>query len=184
LTAGVSQTCPVVHKDRQVVNLFADAAGSPPCIAGVIFGHEKVFAYSEVLPEDILRTFEWRDDDQNIGREMLAILVSLVTFASVVKGRLVRVWTDNVGAECSLRKGSAKCADHHRIVFGIYWFAAMLDCKLWFERVGSKDNIADEPSRNEFRGLQYFGAELVDAVLPAQLRDSSSWASGQLAFEK
>jgi hypothetical protein len=54
----------------------------------------------------------------------------------------------------------------------------------FFERVGSKDNIADEPSRNEFRGLQYFGAELVDAVLPAQLRDSSSWASGQLAFEK
>ena len=67
---------------------------------------------------------------------------------------MVRVWSDNVGAECTLRTGTASCNDHNLLVYAVWLEAIRHGLTLWFERVPSDDNIADEPSRNLFATIE------------------------------
>ena len=65
----------------------------------------------------------------------------------VIAGCRVHAFTDNVGGECALKAGAARCEDHNMIVHAIWAFAAKYKLPIWFDRVPSKDNLADEPSR-------------------------------------
>ena len=107
----------------------------------------RVLAYKHDVSNVVLDAYRERNDAQIMTVEIMAILVGLHTFGDVIRGASVRVWTDNVGGECTLRKGSAKQEDHNLLVFAVWFAAARLGCALWFERVGAKDNIADQPSR-------------------------------------
>ena len=60
------------------------------------------------------------------------------------------IWSDNTGAEASTRKGSAKEFDHLSLVHGIWLRAAELNLELFVKRVPTKDNIADDPSRERY----------------------------------
>ena len=65
----------------------------------------------------------------------------------MIAGCRVHAFTDNVGGECALKAGAARCEDHNMIVHAIWAFAAKQKLPIWFDRVRSKDNLADEPSR-------------------------------------
>ena len=97
-------------------------------------------------------------DKQIMGLEILAILIAMHSFGNRLSGKVVRVWSDNVGAECVLRSGYAGAEDHNVIVHLKWMAAADLRCELHFERVASDFNLADEPSRNEFEALRQLGA--------------------------
>ena len=109
--------------------------------------------------------------------EIMAILVALTTFSTVLRGASVRVWTDNVGGECALRKGSARQEDHNLLVFAVWLHAARIGCSLWFERVGTKDNIADQPSRGYDEAVTRLGARWVEAVVPGELGRPAEWVN-------
>ena len=70
-----------------------------------------------------------------MGQELLAIAVGLCTFLPKLKGRCVRVWTDNKGGECCLRSGAARAGDHNLLVHALWLLAAKEDFGLWVERV-------------------------------------------------
>ena len=75
--------------------------------------------YTDWAPaETVLDTFVNRNDDQIMGKELLAIAVGLSTFAQQLAGRSVRVWTDNVGCEGALKCGAARSSDHNLLVHG------------------------------------------------------------------
>ena len=54
-------------------------------------------------------------------------------------------------------KGSAKQFDHNQIVHDIWSMALVGKVALWIERVPSKFNIADSPSRHEWGILHDLG---------------------------
>ncbi len=55
----------------------------------------------------------------------------------------------NVGASSAhVTAGSAKVFDHACLVHGLWTTMARLHCGSWIERVPTKDNIADLPSRS------------------------------------
>ena len=66
---------------------------------------------------------------------------------------------DNTGAEASTRKGSAKHFDLCNIIHCIWSIALRGRFGLWVERVPTDDNIADLPSREDYRLLYKLGAK-------------------------
>jgi len=55
------------------------------------------------------------------------------------------------GAEKATVKGAAKAFDHNDMIHEIWMHAFIHKIKLWVERVPSKYNISDSPSRFEYQ---------------------------------
>ena len=86
-------------------------------------------------------------------------MVALSTFAPEIRGRKVLLFSDNTGAELSVTKGSAKAWDHNKMVHSIWTQALEQKMRLWIERVPSKLNISDAPSRFRYDLLSELGAQ-------------------------
>ena len=150
LQRGICESVPLKPSPQQCVDLFADAAGAPAKLAAVLVCAGR-YEYTTFDPSlEIIAALDPREDAQIMALELMAILVALRTFGPQLRGQTVRVWSDNVGAECTLRAGTASCIDHNLLVYAVWLEAIRHGLALWFERVPSDDNIADEPSRNLF----------------------------------
>ena len=53
--------------------------------------------------------------------------------------------------------------------------AAELNANLWFRRVGTDENIADDPSREDYRLLRALNAEYVCPVLDEAFWQRDAW---------
>jgi hypothetical protein len=177
LSEKIGIVWPLRSVPRQHLELFCDAEGSPPRLAGVLFSNNgaRIQAYKCDVSKIVLEAYRERSDAQIMTLEIMAILVAIYTFSDDLQGAVVRVWTDNTGGECTLRKGSAKQEDHNLLVFAVWFAAARLGCALWFERVGTKDNISDQPSRGYDDALSLLGAEWVEPVMPGELGRPADW---------
>ena len=122
-------------------------------------------------------TFVPRRDEQIMGQELLAIAVGLSTFAEQLAGRSVRIWTDNAGGEGALKGGAARSQDHNMLVHGIWLWAWRMGCSLWVERVPTKENSADLPSRESYSLVESIGGVWVQPGLEAAFWEPHKWRS-------
>ena len=180
LKLQLCQEVPLAIVRTPVIELFCDAASKPPCVAGVGIHRGAIMYTAFEVNHRIMRALEVRKDDQIMALELLAILVSLRTWGHVMSGTTVRVWTDNVGAQCTLEANYARRHDHNLIVFAIMLVAAQFGFRLWFERVGTDDNIADEPSRGKLDTLRALGAVWVPPVGTHDLHELDKLADPKL----
>ena len=74
----------------------------------------------------------------------------LELFGPEVRGGSLRLFVDNEGARCSIISGYTSNAWAARIVAQIWGEAARWDISLWIDRVPSKENPADHPSRDRW----------------------------------
>jgi hypothetical protein len=95
-------------------------------------------------------------------------MVALSTFVPELQGRRVVLYSDSRGAEHATAKGSAKAFDHNQLVHEIWTQAMRFQIHLWVQRVPSEENIADLPSKCDYRLLKELGATHRKPVL-AQL---------------
>ena len=65
--------------------------------------------------------------------------------------------------------------DHAQLVHERWTHAAECHMSLWVERVGTHDNIADLPSRGEFRVLEQAGAQYSAPTLRERYWDKVTW---------
>ena len=77
----------------------------------------------------------------------LIAIRGMSSFASLIAGRSLVLWSDDTGAEAATRKGSTKSFDHLSLVHAIWLRAAELGVELYVKRVPTEVNIADDPSR-------------------------------------
>jgi len=141
----------------QLAYLFVDARGVPPRCAAVLFVDGQCL-YTDGRPSDgMMSSFKSRADNQIMTLEILAIAVGRSTFADELRGRKVLVFSDNTGAEAASRRGSTKCSDHCRLIHEIWSHCWANSIHIWIERVPSKDNISDLPSREEYRLVEELG---------------------------
>ncbi len=168
LRRDICEVHPWVPPQTPAVHLYADARSSPPRVAAVLLA-DGVSYYTDAEPSvELLARFKERADKQITSLEMLAIAVGLSSFADLLHGRKVLLYSDNKGAEGATRKGSAKSWDHCSLIHQIWTLALVNHTHLWVGRVPSKANISDLPSREEYRLLQEMGALWREPVL-AQL---------------
>ena len=96
---------------------------------------------------------------QYIGQlELYAALIAYSTFKQELQGRKVIHWIDNTSALAALIKGYSRVPDSAQIVHAFHSLNLGLKCRVWFEYVNTKANIADEPSRGEFTLLNELGS--------------------------
>ena len=158
LVMGVAEAVPWHTELSCPVHLFVDAASTPPRCAAVLVV-DGVFHYTDVRPpQEWFGCLNWRNDNQIMTLEIAAIRVALCTFVNEIAGRKVILYSDNVGAEKATAHGSAKAFDHNALIHEIWMHVFIHKIKLWIERVPSKFNISDSPSRFEYKILEDLGA--------------------------
>ena len=86
-------------------------------------------------------------------------MVALSTFSNELQGEKVVLYSDNTGAEAATAKGSARAFDHNALVHEIWSHALRHSIHLWIERVPSKFNISDSPSRFRYKILDDLNAK-------------------------
>ena len=107
-----------------------------------------------------------RNDKQIMGLELLAVVFGLEVFLPYIKGRVLRIWTDNEGCLWSVLKGGAKEADHNELVHRLWTTCHRYQMTPWFERVPSAENLSDGPTRLDYSVVEYFGARRISAQEP------------------
>ena len=161
--------------DSSCALLFVDARGSPARCAAVLLIDGQSF-YTDGAPADEhVAHLNRRADNQITALEIMAIGVGLSTFADLLAGRKVLVFSDNTGAEvrasscaafsliwrgaqAAARKGSCRAWDLGWMIHELWTLAVLNKIHLWIERVASDDNISDLPSRERYRLLESMGA--------------------------
>ena len=180
-------------KPRPTVKVWTDACWEPdavePAGIGVVLffpeytdnnGQYHASYYTPphcVASEEVIGKFKARK--QYIGQlELYAALIAYTTFKRELQGRKVIHWIDNTGALAALIKGYSSVPDSAQIVHAFHSLNLGLKCKVWFEYVFTKANIADLPSRKDFKLLNELGSIEKDVVLPSLVSfddDAAMW---------
>ena len=161
----IHQVRPWAEPSAGVAHLFADARGAPARLAAVLLMDGGTL-WTDAEPDDALRSACCeRSDNQIMAWELLSIALGVRTFAPLLRNRRLIVWSDNVGAECAVRKGGAKAWDHSAIIHAMWLDFARVGCAPWFKRVPTDDNVADLPSREDYGLLRALGAAFVEPRL-------------------
>ena len=173
-----------LRKRAKTVDLFCDASGNPPIMAAVMLDKGCAEYCTKLVPDAIMQKFEHRKDEQIMGLELLAVLMGVETFQNKLKNRNVRVWTDNIGGECALRKQTSRMTDHNAIVHLTWLRAAQIGAGLFMNRVPTNENIADGPTRPTeevaMSILERLQAKQVPARLPGELLTAGSASTAHL----
>ena len=173
LSQKISEVSPWVGSSKPPCRLLVDAASTPPCCAAILFIDSTIRYTVWSPPAALLAKLVARQDNQIGSLEILAILLALSTFRVDLEGRKVVLYSDNVGAEKGTARGSARAWDHNRLVHQIWTVAINCRIKLWVERVPSKENLADCPSRGSVALLRDLGATWIEPYMEASLLDGA-----------
>ena len=150
----------------QWYDLFCDARSSPPRLAAVLVDKQGCCSFTDWQPDASLLGIYAQESagDKNILiLELLAIILSLSTFSHVLSTNNVKIWTDNVGGEGALRKGASRKGTANMAIHNVWTFAARQQIGIWVDRVPTKQNIADGPSREDYSTLvDVMGADWVE----------------------
>lgn len=82
--------------------------------------------------------------------ETLALLQALENYPDFFRGAELILFNDNEGAQASICKGWSTDPENQGLIERTWRQLLELDCKVWIERVPSKGNPADLPSRGQF----------------------------------
>ena len=181
LCLHIAESIPLAPRLCEVVELFTDARGTPPRVAAVLACGSALSFTDWEPPAEVLATFVARKDAQIMGLEILAVVFGLCAFLQQLRGKLVRIWVDNIGGELALSKGAARSRDHNLLIHSVWHMSVKHAFGVWVERVPSSLNIADEPSREQYDTLRALGARWVEPTLAPELWDPSAWVRSMAA---
>ena len=143
---------------------------APPCCCMHVFGvacsrsDGQVFYCGAPPSEGVVASFKAREDCQIMGREILSIALGrflserrsrlacvfvsgISSFAELISGRNVVIWSHNTGAEAITKKGIARTFGHCCLALALWKRFAELQLGAWVKRVPTEVNIADDQSR-------------------------------------
>ena len=138
---------------------------------------ELLYYTSAPVPPSTVET--WLPKQSYMGQlELLAAPFGLSTWQQLVKHRPIIVLIDNDSAASNLVKGYSPRLDSCAIVGHFWLMASHLQTMVYIDRVESKSNLADDPSRQRNDLLLRLGAIWTDPCLDsltAPSTDPSKW---------
>ena len=165
--------------------LYTDASDVPERsqrfgVGGVLintnFSPPRLQHFSWDVPPQIVQ--RWIPKQTFMGQlEILAGPIALSTWAGELSNRRCLHFVDNDSASACLVKGYSPRSDSCELV-GVYWLEASASkVDPYIERVESKSNLADGPSRFDDTELTCMGSSVVAPTIPQSIQDSSvsSW---------
>ena len=98
--------------------------------------------------------------------ELMAVLIARRFLGRKCLGRKVIWWIDNDAAKDSLISGYSDSIGSQGVIYSFYECERMFPSYLWFARVPTFPNIADDPSRGRVQQTaDKFGATVVDVTI-------------------
>ena len=94
--------------------------------------------------------------------ELLPMLVAILIWRPLIKGRQVVFYGDNDAARASLIAGRAATSVGEKILSSFVTHEFSLQLKVWFSRAPASSNIAEGPSRLDCREVETLGSVLMD----------------------
>ena len=166
--------------DRHLVTAsdacFEKRVGGLRALGIVLWDAEKRggFFASQVVPQWILAKLDLVAETLIMQLEMLAVVCLYLTFGRFMQGRRVLHGVDNSGVLKTILTGWNGKPDMARLGTMLTSVMTGIDGDQWFYWVASKANIADIPSRPDFRGsakwdtLRELGLVEIPMVLPSE----------------
>ena len=152
--------------NRKHCRMWVDASGSKRIIA-VIIEIEGVLHYTSLQVEAVIMKDWFIKNDNYIGiLEMLAIILGVYTFASLIQGNLVTVFNDNAGVVHSVLRAASRIPEINQMVARLWLRVATEKLGMVISKVESDANPSDEPSRLVFTWMNKHNAIWVDPYLP------------------
>ena len=171
-------------KSLPPVILYTDASDVPGRsprfgVGGVLVNQSssvpKISHFCFPVPEQWVA--RWIPKETYMGQlEILAGPIALRTWADSLRETRCLHFVDNDSASASLVKGYSPRSDSCELV-GIYWLqAAQIPVDIYIDRVESKSNLSDEPSRFSDTLLLSLGSTPVTPIIPPELHTESPLA--------
>ena len=178
-------------KSLPPVILYTDASDVPGRsprfgVGGVLIDQSsdapKISHFCFPVPEQWVA--RWIPKETYMGQlEILAGPIALRTWADSLRETRCLHFVDNDSASASLVKGYSPRSDSCELV-GIYWLqAAQIPVDIYIDRVESKSNLSDEPSRFSDTLLLSLGSKAITPIVPPELHTESplAWFSPLLS---
>ena len=124
---------------------------------------QKLYFASLLVPKPVVRHWRsLREQDTYIhAAELLACAAVYYTLPEILKGRLVHHFIDNEAARANAISGSTGSLLTASILGTYHVQILALACQPWVGFVYSEDNLADLPSRGDFRLVRRMGGIFV-----------------------
>ena len=120
LEKGITERREWQRERLRPVHLFCDARSTPPRVAAILL-RDGQRRFCDMQPDEKqLGFFKKRGDNQIMSLELLSIALGVSTWAGLLEGRDLVIWSDNSGAEAATRKGSTKQFDHNCLVHALW----------------------------------------------------------------
>ena len=157
-------------RDQKSAVLWTDAAGPSRMVAAVMWDPhtDKMYHTFFKAPQGLMDQFLPRRDNMIQVTELLGIILGYATFEEHVHERFVTWYTDNDAVLATLLNGAAaQHAADMNVLIGRFWLAATRDnVAVNLARVPSAMNIADGPTRDNFKWLNVMNSTFVEPRLP------------------
>ena len=101
----------------------------------------------------------------------MAVPLLLATFGDFLRGALLLLAIDNSGVVGSLIAGRGTAFDHNAAIARVWLHMAELGVVPHVVRVETTCNVADGPTRDDFRFLSRLQARFVEPVWPEWIED-------------
>lgn len=109
---------------------------------------------SEEVPLDWMKLFLEGSNHPIYELELLPVWISLVEWEGHLENSQCVFFLDNEAARGSLINGSSSQAQGAQLVRAFVWTEMKIQVKVWFARVPTSSNVADDPSRLQVQELE------------------------------
>lgn len=162
---------PLRARSREGITIYADGMLEPGAndVGAVIIyppsmtKRPQYFKYS--IPDEVLQQLEPRET-QIAPIEMIGVIVALCTWRDDIQDTAVNVFCDSKNAVDILLKGYSSKNDLTDLAARFWSDLAELGTAPWLARVATKLNLADGPSRSDFKEVRQLLAIPVTPQIP------------------
>ena len=95
--------------------------------------------------------------------ELQPVLVAVQMWGEALRGRRIIIFVDNEAARAALVKGDSRNKASAAIVASTWEQVAEVDLYPWIDRVPTRSNLADGPSRGDWSLAEQLGVRRQDA---------------------
>ena len=160
-----------IDETRVKVTTWSDASGVDRWLAVVLCLEDRFFWTRCQIQQALIDVFIPREDNHIGILELLAPILAWATFRVELQGRLWTAFIDNQGVVHNLLRSTA-ASENASYLTGRFWLElATSETALYVQRVESKANVADDPTRNSTIFLQKLGAQWREPMLPGWVQE-------------
>ena len=166
---------------RKPLIIFTDGAcennGELVTHGAVLFDPETMASYmfGDTVPDFWLA--QWKKDGKRqliCQAEIFPVLVSKMTWSSIIQGRSILWFIDNNSALSALIRAYSPVLENYSLLKLNARCDVRLQCLNWYSRVPSKSNISDDASRLQFDTLEQLGFQRCNPIYDPH----KSWLNG------